>query len=87
VGTISVLPAGHDYLGIAHDSRDGSFWVSYTGGMSHVSATGALIAAFSPALLDAATGRVPTGLAFDAEGEILWAICATVRWTSSCAST
>jgi hypothetical protein len=52
-----------------------------------VSATGALIAAFSPALLDAATGRVPTGLAFDADNKILWAICSQrCGRTSSCAS-
>jgi hypothetical protein len=75
VGPISVLPAGHDYLGIAYDSRDNSYWVSYAGGISHVSAAGALVAAFTPPLLAASTGRVPTGLAYDADNEILWAIC------------
>ncbi|MCB9472669.1 MAG: T9SS type A sorting domain-containing protein [Candidatus Delongbacteria bacterium] len=75
VGSIFVLPIGHDYSGIAHDSRDGSFWVSWSGGVSHVSASGALIGAHTPALLDVATGRMPTGLAFDEDGEVLWAIC------------
>jgi hypothetical protein len=75
VGPISVLPAGHDYLGIAYDSRDDSYWVSYTGGIAHVGNTGSLIAAFTPPLLAGSTGRVPTGLAFDADNQILWAIC------------
>lgn len=75
VGTISVLPIGHDYSGIAYDDRDGTYWVSYMGGISHVSANGTLITNFTPALLAANTGRMPTGLAFDSDNNILWAIC------------
>jgi hypothetical protein len=75
LGPISVLPFGNDYLGVAFDSRDDSYWVSYAGGISHVTGAGALIAAFTPPLLAGSTGRVPTGLAFDADNNMLWAIC------------
>jgi hypothetical protein len=75
VGAISVLPVGHDYQGIAYDSRDGSYWLTRPQGITHVGANGALIAHFEPALLASGTGRVPAGAAFDADHNMLWVLC------------
>ncbi len=73
--TISAMTAGHDYQGIAWDSRDNTVWVSYLGGISHKNTDGSTIASFEPAILAEGTGRTPMGLAYDADSEILWAVC------------
>ncbi len=73
--TISAMTAGHDYQGIAWDSRDNTVWVSYLAGISHKNTDGSTIASFEPAILAEGTGRMPMGLAYDADSEILWAVC------------
>ncbi len=75
VGEIMVLPGGPDYRGIAVDNRDGSIWLTHEQGLYHVDSEGEEIGDYAIDLLQPSTGRFSTGLAFDADNELLWVMC------------